>query len=53
MINSMGNLVYNETISTTGKVDHTINVGLMAEGMYFLNVQGKNLNYSHKISVLH
>lgn len=53
MINSLGNLVYNETISTTGKVDHTINVGMMAEGMYFLNVQGKNLNYSHKVSVLH
>jgi hypothetical protein len=53
MINSLGNVVYNETLNTTGKVNHTINVGILAEGMYFLNIQGKNLNYSKKVTVQH
>jgi hypothetical protein len=53
MINSLGNVVYTETFSTAGKVDHTINVGKMAEGMYFLNIQGKNLNSSQKVIVQH
>jgi len=53
MINSLGNVVYTETLSTTGKVNNTINVGNMADGMYFLNVQGKNLSYSQKVIVKH
>lgn len=53
MINSLGNVVYAETLSTTGKVNHTINVGKMAEGMYLLNVQCENLNSSQKVIVQH
>jgi len=53
LINSLGNVVYTETLNSTGKVNHTINVGMMAEGIYFLNVQGKNLNYSQKVIVQH
>jgi hypothetical protein len=53
MINSKGNVVYTETLSTSGKVGHTINTGILAEGMYLLNVQGKNLSYSQKVIVQH
>jgi hypothetical protein len=53
LINSLGNVVYTETLRTTGKISHTINVGVLAEGMYFLNVQGKNMNYSRKVIVEH
>jgi len=53
MINSLGNVVYTETFSTAGKVSHTINTGKMTQGMYFLNVQGKNLNSSQKVIVQH
>ncbi len=53
LMNALGTVVYNEKISTTGKLNHTINVGKLAEGMYFLNVEGKKLNYSQKITVQH
>lgn len=53
MINSLGNVVYTETLSTTGKVNHTINTGILAEGMYLLYIQGKNLNFSQKVVVKH
>jgi hypothetical protein len=53
MINSLGNVVYTEILSTTGKVNHSINVGVLAKGMYLLNVQGENLNSSQKVIVQH
>jgi hypothetical protein len=53
ILNQLGNVVYIETLNSTGKVNHTINVGMMAEGMYFLNVQGENLNSSQKVIVQH
>jgi hypothetical protein len=53
LINSLGNVVYNETLSITGKVNHTINTGILAEGMYFLNIQGKNKSHSQKVIVQH
>lgn len=53
MINSCGNVVYTEILNPTGKVNQAINTGMLAEGMYFLNVQGKNLNYSQKVIVQH
>lgn len=51
MINSFGNAVYTETLCTTGKVNHSINVGKLAGGIYFLNVQVKNMNYTRKVIV--
>jgi hypothetical protein len=53
LMNSLGTLVYTETLSTTGKINHAINVGRLPEGMYFLNVEGKKLNFSQKITVQH
>jgi len=51
LMNSLGTVVYNQTISTSGKLNHTINVGKFAEGMYFLVVESKNLNYTQKVTV--
>ncbi len=53
MINSLGNVVYQEMVSTSGKINHVINVAKLAEGFYFLNVEGKNLSYSQKVTVQH
>jgi hypothetical protein len=53
LMNALGTVVYNENLATTGKLDHKINVGKLAEGMYFLKVEGKKLNYSQKITVQH
>lgn len=53
LLNALGTVVYNEKISTTGKINHSVNVGKLAEGIYFLNVEGKKLNYSQKVTVQH
>ncbi len=53
LMNSLGTVVYTEKINTTGKLIHAINVGRLAEGMYFLNIEGKKLNYSQKVTVQH
>jgi hypothetical protein len=53
MINSLGNVVYTENLSTTGNIDRSINTALLANGMYFLNVQSKNMNYTRKVIVQH
>lgn len=53
LMNSLGTVVYTEKITTSGKLNHSINVGRLAEGMYFLNVEGKKLNYSQKVTVQH
>jgi hypothetical protein len=53
MISSLSNLVYTEILNPTGRVNHTINTGMLAEGMYFLNIQGINMNYSRKVLVKH
>jgi hypothetical protein len=51
LMNSLGTVVYNQTISTSGKLNHSINVGKFAEGMYFLVLEGKNLNYTQKVTI--
>jgi len=53
MLNALGNVVYSSSVSTSGKLNHAINVGKLSEGIYFLTDEGKNLNYSHKITVQH
>jgi hypothetical protein len=53
LMNALGTVVYSEKVSTTGKLNHTVNVSKLSEGMYFLNVEGKNLQYSQKITVQH
>jgi hypothetical protein len=53
LMNALGTVVYTEKISSNGKINHTVNVGKFAEGMYFLNVEGKKLNYSQKVTVQH
>jgi hypothetical protein len=53
LVNTLGKAVYNKTMSTTGKLNHTLNVSGLAEGIYFLNIQGKKLNYSQKVTVQH
>jgi hypothetical protein len=51
LMNSLGTVVYNQTLSTSGKLNHSINVGKFAEGMYFLVVEGKKLAYSQKVTI--
>ena len=53
MMNALGTVVYAKNISTTGKLSHVINVSGLAEGMYFLNVEGKKVNSSQKITIQH
>lgn len=53
LMNALGTVVYNEKVSSNGKINHSINVGKLAEGMYFLSIEGKKLNYSQKITVQH
>jgi hypothetical protein len=53
LINALGTVVYSKNISTTGKLNHVINVSGFAEGMYFLNVEGKKVNSSQKITIQH
>lgn len=53
LMNALGTVVYTEKVNTSGKIDHSINVSKLAEGMYFLNVEGKKLNYSQKVTVQH
>jgi hypothetical protein len=53
LLNSLGAAVYTQTISTSGKLNHAINVSKLSEGMYFLVVEGKKLNYTQKVTVQH
>ncbi len=53
LMNAVGTVVYNEKVSINGKINSTINVSRLAEGMYFLIVEGKNLNYSQKVTIQH
>jgi hypothetical protein len=52
-MNALGTVVYSKNLTTTGKLSHIINVSGFAEGMYFLNVEGKKLNSSQKITIQH
>ncbi|MEI6059486.1 MAG: T9SS type A sorting domain-containing protein [Bacteroidota bacterium] len=52
-MNALGTVVYAETIDNSGKLTRSINVEGLADGIYFLKLEGKKLNYSQKVTVQH
>jgi hypothetical protein len=53
LINSLGTEVYNARITVNGKVNYPVNVSKMADGVYFLIVEGRTLKSSQKITIQH
>jgi PKD repeat protein len=50
LINALGKVVYEEKVNTA---KHSINVSRIPAGMYFLAVEGNNLNYTQKVTIQH
>jgi hypothetical protein len=53
LMNALGKVVYKTSLNTSGKLNHTINVSSLNEGVYFLSLEGKTTNITRKVTIQH
>ena len=53
LMNAVGKVVYTRIVNTTGNLNQSIDVRSLNDGMYFINIEGKKLNYSQKVTIQH